>query len=214
MGNLMIRAFVTKLVLIMTLACAAVSPAFALDRLLTPEEEQLITEINEHNTAIRTMAGRFLQIDTFGNREEGIFFLERPDKVSFRYGPPSRQEIVSVGKGFYVVDRKEDTQYAYPQESVPLRQFLADEINLFNADIVDVVSTDNFISVSIADDTPAGTVEVALIFDIETKDLAQWTLTEPSGAELTFSVYDVEKNIELPKSLFSIKATRGSSTNN
>lgn len=188
-------------------------PSQALDRLLTPEEEMLITEINEHNTAIRTMAGRFLQIDTFGNRAEGIFFLERPNKVSFRYGPPSRQEIVSIGQGFYVVDRKEDTQYAYPQDSVPLRQFLADEINLFNANIVDVVSSEDYISVSIADDTPAGTVEVALIFSIETKDLAQWSLTEPSGAELTFSIYDVEKNVELPKSLFSIRATRGSGNN-
>src|SRR5690606_25249452 len=118
------------------------------DRMLTPEEEQLITEINQHNSAIRTMAGRFLQIDMAGNRDEGIFFLERPDKVLFRYGPPSRQEIVSVGKGFYVVDRKENTQYAYPQESVPLRQFLTDEINLFNSDIVEVVSSEDYISIS------------------------------------------------------------------
>lgn len=179
------------------------APATALDRPLTPEEEQLITEINAHNTAIRTMAGRFQQIDTYGNRTEGTFFLERPNKIAFRYAPPSREQIVSVGNGFYIVDRKEQTVRTYPQENVPLRQFLKEEINLFEANIVDVVSSDDFISVTISDDTPIGIVEVALIFDIMTKDLVQWTLTEPSGAELTFSVYDVEQNIELPQALFT-----------
>ena len=75
-------------------------PALSLDRALTPEEQQLIAQINAHNSAIRSMVGRFLQIDTQGGRTEGTFFLERPDKVRFRYNPPSREEIVSVGRGF------------------------------------------------------------------------------------------------------------------
>lgn len=205
----MIRTlFVTLLI-----TFSSVLPVCALDRFLTPEEEALIIAINEHNTAVRTMAGRFLQIDMQGNRSEGIFFIERPNKVLFRYGPPTRQEIVSVGRGFYVVDRKENTQYAYPQESVPLRQFLADEIDLLAADVIDVVSSQDYISISIADDTPAGIVEVALIFDIVTKDLAQWSLTEPSGAELTFSLYDVEQNVKIPKSLFAIDSSRPAPSN-
>lgn len=205
----MIRTlFVTLLIIL-----SSVLPVSALDRFLTPEEEALIIEINEHNTAVRTMAGRFLQIDMQGNRSEGIFFIERPNKVLFRYGPPTRQEIVSVGRGFYVVDRKENTQYAYPQESVPLRQFLADKIDLLAADVIDVVSSQDYISISIADDTPAGIVEVALIFNIVTKDLAQWSLTEPSGAELTFSLYDVEQNVKIPKSLFAIDSSRPAPNN-
>lgn len=181
-----------------------VTPALALDRMLTPDEETLIREINEHNSAIHTMAGRFLQIDTMGNRAEGLFFLERPNKISFRYAPPSREQIVSVGQGFFLIDRAEKKVSTYPQESVPLRQFLKDDINLFEANILDVVMSETHMSITIIDETPAGTVEVALIFDKETKDLVQWTLTEPSGAELTFSIYDVEKNLELPKSLFFI----------
>jgi outer membrane lipoprotein-sorting protein len=180
------------------------APALALDRMLTPEEEDMIKQINEHNSAIHTMAGRFLQIDTMGNRAEGLFFLERPNKISFRYAPPSRQQIVSVGEGFFLIDRAEKKVSTYPQESVPLRQFLKDDINLFEANILDVVMSDTHMSITIIDETAAGTVQVALIFDRETKDLVQWTLTEPSGAELTFSVYDVEKNIELPPSLFFI----------
>jgi outer membrane lipoprotein-sorting protein len=187
-----------------TLALSTALPGFALDRALSPEEEQMIRDIGTYNSAIKTMAGRFLQIDTQGGRTEGTFFIQRPDKVRFRYNPPSREEIISAGKGFYVINRKEETQYAYPQNKIPLRQFLGDNIDFFKTNIVDVVSSDQYISISISDDTPAGTVQVALIFDIASKDLAQWTLTEPSGNELTFSLYDVEKDVEIPKSYFYI----------
>jgi len=185
-------------------SCLFIMPALALDRMLTPEEEDMIKQINAHNTAIHTMAGRFVQIDTMGNRAEGMFFLERPNKISFRYAPPSRQQIVSVGEGFFLIDKAEKKVSTYPQDAIPLRQFLKKDINLFEANILDVVMDDTHISVTLIDDTPAGTVQVDLIFDKESKDLVQWTLTEPSGAELTFSIYDVAFNLELPDSLFFI----------
>ncbi|WP_323015471.1 outer membrane lipoprotein carrier protein LolA [Devosia sp.] len=182
-------------------------PVWALDRALTPEEQTLIGQINAHNSAIRTMVGRFLQIDTNGGRSEGTFFLERPNKIAFRYAPPSREEIVSVGRGFYVLNRREETYYAYPQDSIPLRQFLGETIDLMRANVVDVRLSDGYLSVTVIDQTVAGTVQVSLIFDTDSKDLVQWSLVEPSGAELSFSLYDVEKDVQIPRAYFSIPAT-------
>lgn len=196
--------------LLALLAIAAVLPAtpsLALERELTPEETQLIKDISAHNSAIKTMVGRFLQIDTQGQRIEGTFYLQRPGKIRFRYNPPSKEEIISVGRGFYVIDRGERTQYAYPQDKVPLRQFLDSDIDLFGANIIAVSQSKSYMSVTLSDETPAGVVEVALIFDIDTKDLAQWVLKDPSGSELTFSLYDVEKDVDIPKSYFYIDPT-------
>ena len=201
----MIRRSVLMLGLAAALSPAL--PALAQSRALTPEEAQLINDINVHNSAIRTMVGRFLQIDSQGGRQEGTFFLERPSKIAFRYAPPSREEIVSVGRGFYVIDRREETYYAYPQDSIPLRQFLGEQINLLNANVVDITTTDGYVSITVIDNTVAGTVQVSLIFDTETKDLAQWTLVEPSGSELTFSLYDVQKDVEIPSNFFTFPAT-------
>ncbi len=195
--------------LALLLAATALTPVAAQEepRQLTEDETTLITEINTHNSAIKTMVGRFLQIDTQGQRIEGTFFLERPGKILFRYNPPSYEQIVSVGRGFYVVDRKEKTQYAYPQDKVPLRQFLDSNIDLFKANIVAVDHSDDYFTVTLQDDTPAGIVMVSLIFDKESKDLKQWTLVEPSGSELTFSLYDVERDVEIPRSYFYIDPT-------
>ena len=195
------------LLLGLSAAFAMSTSAWSLDRALTPEEQQLIANIGAYNSAIRTMVGRFLQIDTNGGRTEGTFFLERPNKIAFRYAPPSREEIVSVGRGFYVLNRRDETYYAYPQDSIPLRQFLGDQVNLLNANVVGVTNSDGYMAITVIDETVAGTVQVSLIFDTDTKELAQWSLVEPSGAELTFSLYDVEKDVTIPRAFFSIPAT-------
>ncbi|MEO8882113.1 MAG: outer membrane lipoprotein carrier protein LolA [Devosia sp.] len=194
------------------LALTGVMPALAASRPLTDDEKALVNSISAYNSSIKSMVGRFIQIDTNGQKIEGTFFLQRPDKIRFRYNPPSRQEIISVGRGFYVIDRKEKTQYAYPQDKVPLRQFLSDKIDLLKSNIIDFVQSDTYVTVTLSDDTPAGTVQVALVFDKGTKDLSQWVLTEPSGEELTFSLYDVQKDVDIPKSFFYIDSTYTSKT--
>jgi outer membrane lipoprotein-sorting protein len=171
-------------------------------RHLTEEEIALINAISAHNSEITTMAGRFLQIDTQGNRIEGTFGLQRPGKIRFRYNPPSREEILSIGQGFYVIDRKEKTQYAYPQDKVPLRQFLDEKIDLLNAGLVAISQSTNYLELTLQDETPAGTVRVALVFDKDSQDLVQWVLTSPDGSELTFSLYDVEKGVDIPAAFF------------
>jgi outer membrane lipoprotein-sorting protein len=171
-------------------------------RQLTPEEIAQINAISAHNSAITTMAGRFNQIDTKGYRAEGTFYLQRPGKIRFRYDPPSREEIMSIGQGFYVIDRKEKTQYAYPQDKVPLRQFLDSEIDLLHAGLVAIDQSDDYLDLTLQDETPAGTVRIALIFDKSTQELVQWVLSSPDGSELTFSLYDIEKDIEIPAAYF------------
>ncbi len=198
----------TLLALAVAFSAALALPAAAQEpRQLTEEEKALITAISQHNSAIKTMVGRFLQIDTQGQKIEGTFFLERPGKVLFRYNPPSYEQIVSIGRGFYVVDRKEKTQYAYPQDKVPLREFLESDINLLRSNIVAIDQSADYLSLTLQDDTPAGVVMVDLVFDKETMDLRQWVLTEPSGSQLTFSLFDVEKDVEIPRTFFSIDAT-------
>src|SRR5690242_20149830 len=129
-------------------------------RALTQDEIDLINAISAHNTAITTMVGKFLQVDTQGARSEGTFYLQRPGKIRFRYNPPSHEEIMSLGNGFYVIDREEKTQYAYPQDKVPLRQFLEEKIDLLNAGLTSIAQSSHYVSLSLQDDTPAGTVKI------------------------------------------------------
>lgn len=170
----------------------------------TPEEIEAIALINEVNSAISTMSGEFVQIDMQGARKNGVFFISRPNRIRFKYAPPSRQDIISRGDGFFVIDHGEKTKVVYPQDKVPLRQFLTANINLFTANVSDVILTKNITAVSLFEDTQVGTVEVTLVFDRETSALVQWTLTEPRGDELTFSISNVHTQIDIPNRYFNI----------
>ncbi len=194
----------TLLALLAVTAALPVTRAFAEGeaRPLTQDETDLINAISAHNTAITTMVGKFLQVDTQGQRIEGIFYLQRPGKIRFKYNPPSRQEIMSLGNGFYVIDRKEKTQYAYPQDKIPLRQFLDANIDLLHAGLVAINQSASYVELTLQDDTPAGTVRVDLVFDKDSKDLVQWVLTDPGGVKLTFSLYDVQQGVDIPASTF------------
>jgi len=194
----------TLLALLAVTAALPVTRAFAEGeaRPLTQDETDLINAISAHNTAITTMVGKFLQVDTQGQRIEGIFYLQRPGKIRFKYNPPSRQEIMSLGNGFYVIDRKEKTQYAYPQDKIPLRQFLDANIDLLHAGLVAINQSASYVALTLQDDTPAGTVRVDLVFDKDSKDLVQWVLTDPGGVKLTFSLYDVQQGVDIPASTF------------
>ena len=88
------------LALIAMTAALPVTRAFAEGepRKLTQEETDLINAVSAHNSAISTMSGRFLQVDTAGQRIEGTFYLQRPGKIRFRYAPPSHEEIMSIGR--------------------------------------------------------------------------------------------------------------------
>ena len=183
-------------------ATHALAEGGAQPRTLTQDEIDLINAVSAHNTQITSMVGRFLQVDTQGNRIEGTFYLQRPGKIRFRYAPPSHEEIISIGQGFYVIDREEKTQYAYPQDKVPLRQFLDEKVDLLHAGLVAINQSANYLELTLQDDTPVGTVKVELVFDKATQDLAQWVLTNPDGSELTFSVYDVQKGVDIPKATF------------
>jgi outer membrane lipoprotein-sorting protein len=188
-------------------AAAAAAEAANAPRELTVDEVTLINEISAHNSAIKSMKGRFLQIDRQGARIEGTFYLVRPNKVAFFYDPPSREAIVSSGRGFFILDRKEKTTSAYPQDKVPLRQFLADNIDLLNAGLYAINHSANYVTLTLRDETPKGTVSVDLVFDKENKELVQWVLTDPTGAELTFSLYKVEHDVEIKNSVFYVDST-------
>ncbi|RDE08513.1 LolA family protein [Pelagibacterium lacus] len=203
---MMIRLLAATLAALIGVALA-IMPASAQAVSLSPDEEFVLQEISRHNSEIRTMAGRFVQIDSQGGRIEGTFWLKRPNNVRFRYGPPSREEIISQGSGFYVIDREARTQYAYSQENVPLRQFLGDTVSLINSNLTDVVMSETHVSAMIADDSPIGTVQVSLIFERATLDLVQWSLIEPSGVETTFSIYDTQKGVDIPDQYFRIDPT-------
>ena len=109
------------------LAIAATLPATyaraegaAAPRALTQDEIDLINAISAHNSQITTMVGRFLQVDTQGNRIDGTFYLERPGKIRFQYQKGVPLLIVAEGGALTFIDYAVKQVQRWPIKNSPL----------------------------------------------------------------------------------------------
>ncbi len=149
------------------------------------------------------MAGRFLQIDTQGYRQRGHLLSRAPgqDPLPLQSAERARRSCRSA--------RAFTSSTARRRRNTPTRRTRSRcassstaEIDLLRAGLVAIDHSDTYVELTLQDETPAGTVRIGLVFDKDTKELVQWVLHSPDGSELTFSLFDVEKGVDIPAAYF------------
>ncbi|NBN65503.1 outer membrane lipoprotein carrier protein LolA [Microvirga tunisiensis] len=172
---------------------------------LTPTEQETLNEINTYFNSVRTMHGEFVQFGPEGDQVEGKFFLERPGKIRFYYNPPVQLDIIADGKSVSVKDRKLATQDIWPLNETPLRFLLAEQIDLTkDANVVGVVVESDLVTVVVEDRTTFNSGKLTLIFDAQTFDLKQWTVTDAQGLDTSVAIYNITANGPSNPKLFVI----------
>jgi len=183
------------------LLLAALAPAAA----LTAQEQATLQDVNAYFNSVKTMHGDFVQFGPDGSQSEGKFYLARPGKVRFYYSPPARLDIIADGKSVSVKDRKLATQDIWPLNQTPLRFLLAENINLqTEAQVTNVLVEQDLITVVLTDQTTFNSGVLTLIFDAETYELKQWTVTDAQGYDTSVAVYNVTSNGPTNPDLFEI----------
>ncbi|WP_349358724.1 outer-membrane lipoprotein carrier protein LolA [Stappia sp.] len=191
------------------LACAAALPlagvAGAQAATLTSEQQTTLAEVNAYFNSVKTMHGDFIQFGPNGERAEGKFYLARPGRIRFYYNPPSKVDIIADGKSVSVKDRKLATQDIWPLSETPLRFLLAEQINLqSDAQVTGVSVEPDLVTVVLADDTTFGSGKLTLIFDAESTELKQWTVTDAQGFDTSVAIYNTTVNGPTNPKLFTI----------
>jgi len=191
------------------LACAAALPlagtSTATGATLTSQQQTTLAEVNAYFNSVKTMHGDFIQFGPNGERAEGKFYLARPGRIRFYYNPPSKVDIIADGKSVSVKDRKLATQDIWPLSETPLRFLLAEQINLqSDAQVTGVSVEPDLVTVVLADDTTFGSGKLTLIFDAESTELKQWTVTDAQGFDTSVAIYNTTVNGPTNPKLFTI----------
>ncbi len=172
---------------------------------LSSEQQQTLAEVNRYFNSVKTMHGDFIQFGPDGERAEGKFYLARPGKIRFYYNPPAKVDIISDGESVSVKDRKLATQDIWPLSETPLRFLLAEKIDLTaDANVSDVTVEPDLVTVVITDNTTFGSGKLTLIFDAETFELKQWTVTDAQGFDTSVAIYNTTVNGPTNPKLFII----------
>lgn len=161
-------------------------------------------KIADHFAGIRTMRGEFVQFGPKGQQTGGKFFIQRPGKIRFNYDGKSGFKVISDGDSVVLENPRMKTMDLYPLSKTPLKLLLADRIDLSGDKVKSVKQDDDLTTIQLADKSVFGNAKITLMFDPQSYELRQWTITDAQGKDTTVMIFNVQQGVAVDDSLFKI----------
>lgn len=171
---------------------------------VSKKQAATVKKISKHFASVPTMMGEFIQFGPNGEQTGGRFFIKRPGKVRFDYTKPSPILVKADGKTVGIHNRKLKTWDFFPLKKTPLRLLLADKIDVNDESIKSVKHEADLTTVVLGNKSIFGNSKITLMFDPESFDLRQWTITDNQGKDTSVMIFNVQHNVELSQRLFSM----------
>lgn len=172
----------------MALAAFSLAPIAA-------QAAQSADQIAAHFSSVRTMMGEFVQFGPRGEQTGGKFYIERPGKIRFDYEEPSGFRVTSDGSSVVIMNKKLNTADLYPLSKTPLKLLLDERIDL-SGDKVQTVREDNDLTtIKMSDKSVFGNSTITMMFDTNSYDLRQWTITDAQGKDTTVMIFNVQQGV-------------------
>ncbi|EFL88255.1 outer-membrane lipoprotein carrier protein LolA [Ahrensia sp. R2A130] len=192
-------AIAALVVMIAGIASLMANPASAK---VTNADKKAVAQISQHFSSVPSMAGEFIQFGPNGEQTGGKFYLQRPGKIRFDYANPSPITVKADGKTVGINNKKLKTWDFFPLRKTPLRLLLSDKIDVNDKSIKSVKREKDLTTVMLANKSVFGNSKITMMFDPETSDLRQWTITDDQGKDTSVMIFNVQKNVKLSKRLF------------
>jgi outer membrane lipoprotein-sorting protein len=168
------------------------------------EKAVVAQKIADHFSSVKTMQGEFVQFGPRGEQTGGKFFLERPGKIRFNYEKPSPMRVISDGRSVVIGNMKLRTWDIYPLSKTPLALLLDDRIDLKSKMVRDVREEPDLITIKLGDKSVFADSTITMMFDPNTYDLRQWTITDNQGKDTSVMIFNTQAGVKFDKSVFTI----------
>ena len=179
---------------------AAALPAVA-------QDQRTLTEVSKYLNQLRSVQGRFTQVNVTGSQIGGQYFMVRPGRIRFEYDGGDAL-VVASGLNIAVFDRKGNPPVPrYPRNQTPLRFLLQERIDLTQSNLArDTASAGGLTTVTLQDPRSPRDGSMALVLRNSPPSLAEWTVTDSSGQQTRVVLQTLEPASNLSPLLFNIEA--------
>ncbi len=160
--------------------------------------------IADHFSSIKTMTGDFIQFGPRGEQAEGKFFIERPGKLRFNFNDPSPMRVIADGQTVVIGNQKLKTWDMYPLSKTPLKLLLDDRIDLTGPMVRSVNEAADLTTIVLGDRSLFGDSTITMMFDPNTYDLRQWTMTDAQGRDTTVMIMNVQTGVQFAANVFEV----------
>ncbi|MEM1268286.1 MAG: outer membrane lipoprotein carrier protein LolA [Pseudomonadota bacterium] len=180
------------------LAASTASPLAAQDNTLRA--------VNTYLNQLRSIQGRFTQVNANGTRSSGQYYLRRPGLLRFEYDG-GQAMVIADGVNVGVLDAKSNVgAQKYLLAQTPLRFLLRDNIDLTQRNLTrGVGSQDGITSIVLQDPRAPGDGTMTLTLQNNPARLREWVVREASGQETRIILDTLEQARGLTRSFFSIE---------
>jgi len=187
-----------------TIAAGAMLAPSSVGRAQAAVDTAAAQRIADHFSSVKTMMGDFVQFGPRGEQTGGKFYIERPGKIRFNYEAPAAFNVISDGDSVMVDNGRMKTVDLYPLSQTPLKLLLDDRIDLSGRQVQSVEQAADMTTIRLADKNVFGNAKIAMMFDPQSYELKQWTITDAQGKETTVMIFNVKNGVTFAASTFEI----------
>jgi len=197
----MMKKFITTVVM-----CLCVSPLFA------SVDAALVQAAEKYLNSVTGLAGTFVQTSA-GAQQRGDFAMLRPGRVRLDYDNMPIQ-LISDGADLYFFDKSLDQITTVPLTSTPAGILVRKNINLTNADINVVETTDNKNTFALQMNLRGqeGLGHMTVVFDKKPVKLNSWSVVDATGATTDVVFNGLKEKTNFGKDFFQINRHKTIST--
>ena len=195
------KKFITTVVM-----CLCVSPLFA------SVDAALVQAAEKYLNSVTGLAGTFVQTSA-GAQQRGDFAMLRPGRVRLDYDNMPIQ-LISDGADLYFFDKSLDQITTVPLTSTPAGILVRKNINLTNADINVVETTDNKNTFALQMNLRGqeGLGHMTVVFDKKPVKLNSWSVVDATGATTDVVFHGLKEKTNFGKDFFQINRHKTIST--
>lgn len=190
-------------VLFMTLFCVVANASV---------DTNLINNAEKYLNSITGLDGKFVQTAN-GKQQAGLFSMLRPGRVRLDYDNMPVQ-LISDGQDLYFFDKSLDQITTVPITSTPAGILVRKNIDLKNADINVVETTEykNSFALKLNLRGQEGLGHMVVVFDKSPVKLNSWTVVDATGATTDVAFRGLKEKTNFGKNYFQIQRHKTVST--
>ena len=174
----------------------------------------LVGRAEKYLNSITGLAGDFVQ--TSGTRvDKGTFSMLRPGRVRLDYNEMPVQ-LIADGKDLYFFDKSLDQITTVPLASTPAGILIRKNIDLRNADIrvVETSEGPNTFSLKMNLRGQEGLGNMTVVFDNKPVKLNSWSVVDATGAKTDVAFHNMKTKTNFGKDYFQIQRHKTVNTSN
>lgn len=175
-------------------------------------DSALVGQAEKYLNSITGLSGEFVQTAN-GRKERGDFAMLRPGRVRLDYDNMPIQ-LISDGDDLYFFDKSLDQITTVPLTSTPAGILVRKNINLHNADISVVETSDskNTFSLKMNLRGQEGLGHMTVVFDKNPVKLNSWSVVDATGAKTDVAFMDLKTKTNFGRDYFQIQRHKTIST--